>query len=68
MEEHLVKIGTYFNQFDVDLAKFKLEENGIFAFIRNENVAQLQFGMAHFELLVYETDKTNALKILEVEP
>ncbi|HQV78625.1 MAG TPA: DUF2007 domain-containing protein [Chitinophagales bacterium] len=68
MEEYLVKIGTYFNQFDVDLAKFKLEENGIFAFIRNENVAQLQFGMAHFELLVYETDKTNALKILEVEP
>ncbi len=68
MEEYLVKIGTYFNQFEVDLAKFKLEENGIFAFIRNENVAQLQFGMAHFELLVYETDKTNALKILEVEP
>ncbi|MBP6153505.1 MAG: DUF2007 domain-containing protein [Chitinophagales bacterium] len=68
MEEYLVKIGTYFNQFDVDLAKFKLEENGIFAFIRNENVAQLQFGMAHFELLVYETDKINALKILEVEP
>ncbi|HMW12551.1 MAG: DUF2007 domain-containing protein [Chitinophagales bacterium] len=65
MNDKLVKIATYFNQFDVDLAKFKLEENGIYCFIKNEHVAQLQFGLANFELMVFQKDKEAALIILE---
>ena len=50
MENDLVKIATFYNQFDAELAKFKLEENNIYCFLKNEHTAQLQFGLANFEL------------------
>lgn len=53
----LVRIATYYNQFDAELAKMKLEEKQLFCFLKNEHLAQLQFGIAHFELMVKEEDK-----------
>jgi hypothetical protein len=64
MENKLIKIATYYNNFDVELAKLKLEENDIYCFIKNENIAQLQFGIANFELMVNESDKEMALQII----
>ncbi|MBK6276092.1 MAG: DUF2007 domain-containing protein [Chitinophagales bacterium] len=64
MENKLIKIANYYNNFDVELAKLKLEENDIYCFIKNENIAQLQFGIANFELMVNESDKEIALQIL----
>ena len=64
MENKLIKIATYYNNFDAELAKLKLEENNIFCFLKNEHVAQLQFGIANFELMVNESDKEIALQIL----
>lgn len=66
-EDQLIRIATYYNQFDAELAKLKLEENGIFCFLKNEYIAQLQFGIANFELMVNESDKDKALQILETE-
>ncbi|MDB5228418.1 MAG: putative prokaryotic signal transducing protein [Bacteroidota bacterium] len=63
----LIKIATYYNQFDAELAKLKLEENGIYCFLKNEYVAQLQFGIANFELMVNSDDKETALKYLETD-
>ncbi len=60
----LVKIATYYNQFDAELAKLKLEENDIYCFLKNEHVAQLQFGIANFELMVSENQKELALHYL----
>ncbi len=60
----LIKIATYYNQFDMELAKLKLEENDIYCFVKNEHVAQLQFGIANFELMVNSTDEEAALQIL----
>jgi len=67
MENKLIKIETYYNQFDVELAKLKLEENGIYCFVKNEHIAQLQFGIANFELMVNENDKEAALQIIHEE-
>lgn len=67
MEDKLIKIATYYNQFDAELAKLKLEENEIYCFLKNEYVAQLQFGSANFEMMVNESDKEAALKILNNE-
>jgi hypothetical protein len=61
----LIKIATYYNQFDAELAILKLEEKGIYCFLKNEYVAQLQFGLANLELMVNENDKELALKILD---
>ena len=63
-QSSLIKIATFYNQFDAELAKLKLEENDIFCFLKNEYVAQLQFGIANFEMMVNEEDKGMALKIL----
>ncbi len=60
----LIKIATYYNQFDAELAKLKLEENDIYCFLKNEHVAQLQFGIANFELMVNENQKELALHYL----
>jgi hypothetical protein len=64
MESPLIKIAIYYNQFDAQLAKLKLEENGIYCFLKNEYVAQLQFGIANFELMVKEEDKEKALQCI----
>jgi hypothetical protein len=64
MENKLIKIATYYNSFDAELAKLKLEENDIYCFIKNDNIAQLQIGWANFELMVNESDKEMALQIL----
>ena len=64
MENKLIKIATYYNNFDAELAKLKLEENNIFCFLKNEHVAQLQFGIANFEIMVREEDKELALHYL----
>ena len=64
MDNKLIRIATYYNNFDVELAKLKLEENDIYCFIKNENIAQLQFGIANFELMVNESDKEMALQII----
>lgn len=63
-DSRLVKIATYYNQFEMELAKLKLEENDIYCFIKNEHIAQLQFGIANFELMVKEADKDLALHYL----
>lgn len=66
MEDHsLVRIATYYNHFEAELAKLKLEENGIYAFIKNEHIAQLQIGWANFELMVNDDQREAALAILE---
>ncbi|MFN8284119.1 MAG: DUF2007 domain-containing protein [Chitinophagales bacterium] len=67
MEDKLVKIATYFNNFDAELAKLKLEENDIYCFVKNEHIAQLQFGIADFELMVQVNNKEKALAILREE-
>lgn len=67
MEDKLIKIGTYYNNFDAELAKLKLEENNIFCFLKNEYLAQLQFGIANFELMVKEDDKDLAFHYLNTE-
>lgn len=64
MENKLIKIASFYNNFDAELAKFKLEENNIFCFIKNEYLAQLQFGIANFELMVKEEDKEQAHHLL----
>jgi len=64
MEDKLIKIATYYNNFDAELAKLKLEENEIYCFLKNEHIAQLQFGIANFELMVNENDKEKSLEIL----
>ncbi len=64
MENKLIKIATFYNNFDAELAKLKLEENNIFCFLKNEHVAQLQFGIANFEIMVREEDKELALHYL----
>lgn len=63
-QSRLIKIATYYNQFDAELAKLKLEEKGIYCFLKNEYVAQLQFGIANFELMVNENEKEQALQYL----
>ncbi|MFN8261336.1 MAG: DUF2007 domain-containing protein [Chitinophagales bacterium] len=65
MSENLIRIATFYNQFDAELAKLKLEENNIFCFLKNEYLAQLQFGIANFELMVKEDDKELALHCLD---
>lgn len=65
MSDQLIRIATFYNQFDAELAKLKLEENNIFCFLKNEYLAQLQFGIANFELMVKEEDKELALHYLE---
>lgn len=65
MEDKLIKIATYYNNFDAELAKLKLEENNIYCFLKNEHTAQLQFGLANFELFVLQSDKDAALKLIE---
>lgn len=65
MENDLIKIASYANQFEAELAKFKLEENDIYCFIRNELTAQLQFGLGNFEIMVLQSDKEAALKLIE---
>ncbi len=60
----LIKIATYYNQFEAELAKLKLEENGIYCFLKDEYVAQLQFGIANFELMVNENEEELALQFL----
>jgi hypothetical protein len=67
MENKLIKIATYYNSFDAELAKLKLEENDIYCFIKNDNIAQLQIGWANFELMVNESDKEMALQIIHDE-
>ncbi len=67
MSDNLIKIATYYNNFDAELAKLKLEENDIYCFLKNEHIAQLQFGIANFELMVNESDKETALQILNEE-
>jgi len=68
MEENkLVRIATFYNQFDAEIAKLKLEENDVYCFIKNEHVAQLQFGLANFELYVRQQDKETALNLLNSE-
>lgn len=67
MSDNLIRIATFYNQFDAELAKLKMEENGIFCFLKNEYVAQLQFGIANFELMVREEDKEKALLCLNSE-
>ena len=67
MENKLIKIATYYNNFDAELAKLKLEENNIFCFLKNEHVAQLQFGIANFEIMVREEDKELALHYLNTQ-
>ena len=64
MSENLIRIATFYNQFDAELAKLKLEENNIFCFLKNEYLAQLQFGIANFELMVSENQKELALHYL----
>ncbi len=64
MENKLIKIATFYNNFDAELAKLKLEENDIFCYLKNEHMAQLQFGIANFELMVREEDKELALHYL----
>ena len=66
MSDQLIRIATFYNQFDAELAKLKLEESNIFCFLKNEYLAQLQFGIANFELMVREEDKESALHILNV--
>lgn len=67
MEDKLIKIATYYNQFDAEMAKLKLEENNIYCFIKNEHVAQLQIGWADFEILVKASDKELALHYLNTQ-
>ena len=67
MSDNLIKIATYYNNFDAELAKLKLEENNIFCFLKNEHVAQLQFGIANFEIMVREEDKELALHYLNTQ-
>ncbi|MCC6582649.1 MAG: DUF2007 domain-containing protein [Chitinophagales bacterium] len=67
MSDNLIRIATFYNQFDAELAKLKLEENNIFCFLKNEYLAQLQFGIANFELMVKEDDKDLALHCLNTE-
>ena len=67
MENKLIKIATYYNNFDAELAKLRLEENNIFCFLKNEHVAQLQFGIANFEIMVREEDKELALYYLNTQ-
>ena len=64
MSNQLIRVATFYNQFDAELAKFKLEENNIFCFLKNEYLAQLQFGIANYELMIKEEDKEMALRIL----
>jgi hypothetical protein len=61
----VIRIATFYNQFDAELAKIKLENHQIFCFIKNEHLAQLQFGIANFELMVNEEDKELALHYLD---
>lgn len=65
MSENLILIATFYNQYDAELSKLKLEENNIFCFLKNEYLAQLQFGIANFELMVKEDDKELALHCLD---
>lgn len=67
MEDKLIKIATYYNNFDAELAKLKLEENNIYCFLKNEHIAQLQIGWANFELMVNESDAEKALAIINEE-
>ncbi|MFN8295237.1 MAG: DUF2007 domain-containing protein [Chitinophagales bacterium] len=64
MSNQFIRVATFYNQFDAELAKFKLEENNIFCFLKNEYLAQLQFGIANFELMIKEEDKESALHFL----
>ena len=67
MSDNLIRIATFYNQFDAELAKLRLEENNIFCFLKNEYLAQLQFGIANFELMVKEGDKDLALHYLNTK-
>jgi len=61
----VIRIATFYNLFEAELAKIKLENHQIYCFIKNEHLAQLQFGIANFELMVNEDDKELALYYLE---
>ncbi|HNE50064.1 MAG TPA: DUF2007 domain-containing protein [Chitinophagales bacterium] len=61
----MIRIATFYNLFEAELAKIKLENHQIYCFIKNEHLAQLQFGIANFELMVNEDDKELALYYLE---
>ena len=61
----MIRIATFYNLFEAELAKIILENHQIYCFIKNEHLAQLQFGIANFELMVNEDDKELALYYLE---
>ena len=61
----MIRIATFYNYFDAELAKIKLNNQQIFCFIKNEHLAQLQVGIANFELMIKEEDKELALHYLQ---
>ncbi len=71
MKEELISIATFFDHFEADLAKSKLEAYGISCVLKDDSVLQSDlFGngiTSKVELFIQEADKENALKLLEEE-
>ncbi len=71
MSDNPTKIGTYFNVFEAQLAKSKLDAYEIFCFLQDENIVQTDWFRAiaygGVKLFVREEDVEKALEILKEE-
>ncbi len=67
MEPHFVTIASYHMPHEAQVAKFRLEEEGIPAMILDNNINSMYGGLVEIRLQVREEDADDALDILETE-
>ena len=66
-EEEIIVIAVYETAMEAHLAKGLLEENGIPAFLKDENVTQLYLGVSIFggiKLCILKKDEERAVEVL----
>ncbi len=67
MESNFVTIATYYLPHEAQVAKFRLEEEGIPAMILDGNMNSMYGGLVEIRLQVREEDADDAIDILETE-
>ncbi|MCB0508816.1 MAG: DUF2007 domain-containing protein [Bacteroidetes bacterium] len=69
MEKDMITIATFYDHFEADVAKSKLDAYGIYCILRDESFLQQDiFGSGmpgKIELLVNEEDQAKALQTLD---
>jgi hypothetical protein len=72
MKSDLVKLETYYDVMQAQIAKSKLEAYGVFCFLRDENLVQMDWlrtiAYGGVKLYVREEDLEYAKELLKQEP